>query len=151
MNKHLTVLGVILALLACLSITGCELITGAKKATKTALEDLKKIQAIAKVGVDQKEYATLYERAKKSSEDALGRLGDGDLKVALQEAIDGYTDAKTVLETPGQINTSIAPFNGFVVKYSFKAPTQFVLQFAMLQKIFDKTGKAINRVTDNLR
>lgn len=150
-QSHSRSLGIVLLLAVALLSFGCDLITGGKKAAKTALEDLKKLQAIAKVGVDQKEYANLHERAKKSSNDALGKLDDGDIKSALQDAIDGYTDGKTVLETPGQINTAIAPFSGFITKYSFKAPSQFVLQFALLQKIFDKSGKAVNRLTDSLR
>ena len=137
-------------LLGSLTLFGCFGAEG-KRSAKAALLDLQKLQTIAKVGVNPKEFGTLYEKAKQSSTDALGKLEDGPIKLALQESYEGYSDAKVVLETPGQINTSASPYSGFIVKYSFKAPSQFVPQFALLQKILDKTAKAIGRLEESLR
>lgn len=148
MNRKISLLLVII--LGSLTLIGCFGAEG-KRAAKAALLDLQKLQTIAKVGVNPKEYGTLYEKVKQSSTEALGKFEEGPIREALQEAYEGYSDAKVVLETPGQINTSAPPYSGFIVKYSFKAPSQFVPQFALLQKILDKTAKAVGRLDESLR
>ena len=151
MKSALVLLGIAIFSLAALLTTGCDILGAGKKSSKIALADLKAVQAIAKVGVNEKDFAIVYERARISCSIALGKLDDGDIKTVLTAASEGYADGKKVLETPGQIDTTLAPFNLYIGKYGFRAPSRYVLQFGLLQKIFDKAGKSTNELAELLK
>ncbi len=143
--------GFLLLALSMAFSVGCEQITGKLKSAKDAFQDLKKIQAIAKVAVPPKEINPLIEKAQKSTAEAVAKLEDGDLKNALLAAIDGYVDARKIMEGPVQMNMRENPWGGYKLKYRLKLPDDFVPQFALLKPIFEVANKSVDRVGELLK
>jgi len=128
-------------------VTGCDVPGSGKKAAKVAHQDLVKVQAIARVGVNPKEFAKVLEKARISTTDAISKFGETDeLRIALQRCLDGYMDAKKILEVKGEVDTKNGTLGNIVKKYGVRAPSRFVLQFGVVQKIFETTNKAVDVV-----
>jgi hypothetical protein len=95
------------------------------EAVDKALHSLEKIAASTEVGVTYAQYGQLIIDAKPEINKATSLLPDGDLKTELNEAMNGYADARAAWETiitgGGDLYTKYGPGETIIPKYNLPA------------------------------